>query len=82
MAYRVELAKPALGQLGGLPSTAFDALITTMAEVSQYPDEPLRTLPTRDPHVRHAVFGRYGLVTFRIDDAAEIVTVIDVTWTG
>jgi hypothetical protein len=80
--YRAELSQRALGQLGGLPSKAFDALIATMAGVVEYPDDPLRTFPTEGPYIRRAEFGGAGLVTFRIDDARRTVTVTDVTWIG
>ena len=82
MRYRVELSKRALGQLGDFPETALDALVATMAEVTEYPDDPLRTFPTRNPYIRRAEFGGAGLVTYVIDDATATVTVIDVTWTG
>jgi len=56
------LSDRVLGQLGGLPAEAFDALITTMSAVVEYPDDPMRTLPTDDAYVRRAVFGGAGLV--------------------
>ena len=49
MTYRAELSERALGQLGDFPTKAFDALIATMAEVVEYPNDPLRTFPTGDP---------------------------------
>ena len=48
----------------GLPSTAFDSLIEAMAEVINYPDDPLRTLPTSDAYVRRVEFGDAGLITY------------------
>jgi hypothetical protein len=45
-----------LKQVHGLPSSAFDRLIETMAEVIDYPDDPLRTFPTGDPYVRRVEF--------------------------
>jgi hypothetical protein len=66
----------------GLPGPAFDRLIEVMAEVIDYPDEPLRTFPTSDPYVRRAEFGRAGLITYLINDGTETVIVLDVTWTG
>jgi hypothetical protein len=42
----------------------------------------LRTFPTSDLQIRWAVFGGCGLVSYAIDDAAELVTVVDVTWAG
>jgi hypothetical protein len=47
--YRAELSSRALKQMHGLPSQAFDSLIEAMAEVIDYPDDPLRTFPTSDP---------------------------------
>ena len=82
MTYRAELSARVLGQLGGFPAKAFDALIAVMAEVAEYPDDPLRTLPTRSPYTRRAEFGGLGLVTYEIDDARRTVTLTDVTWTG
>jgi len=80
--YRVELSSRVLGQLGGLPEAALDTLVVTMAEVIEYPDDPLRTFPTGDPYVRRAEFSDAGLVTYVISDAATTVTVVDVTWVG
>jgi hypothetical protein len=80
--YRVELSSRVLGQLGGLPEAALDALVVTMSDVIEYPDDPLRTFPASDPYVRRAEFGNAGLVTYVIDDASTTVTVVDVTWTG
>jgi hypothetical protein len=68
--------------LGNFPAQAFDALIAVMAAVVEYPDDPIRTLPTSDPYVRRAEFGGLGLVTYVIDDARRMVTLTDVTWTG
>jgi hypothetical protein len=80
--YRAELSERVLGQLGGFPAKAFDALIATMATVVEYPDDPMRTFATSDPYVRRAEFGTAGLVTYVIDDARQTVTLTDVTWTG
>lgn len=49
MTYRVELSGRALKQMQGLPDRAFDSLIEAMADVADYPDDPLRTFPTGDP---------------------------------
>jgi hypothetical protein len=56
--YRVELSGRALKQMQGLPDRAFDSLIEAMADVADYPDDPLRTFPTGDPYVRRAVFSK------------------------
>jgi hypothetical protein len=80
--YRAELSNRVLGQLGDFPARALDALITAMAAVVEYPDDPLRTFPTSDPYVRRAEFGGLGLATYVINDANKTVTLTDVTWTG
>jgi hypothetical protein len=80
--YRAELSDRVLRQLGDFPAKAFDALIAVMAAVVEYPDDPMRTLPTSDPYVRCVEFGGLGLVSYAIDDARRTVTLTDVTWTG
>jgi len=80
--YRAELSERVLGQLGDFPAKAFDALISTMAAVVEYPDDPMRTFPTDDPYVRRAEFGGAGLVTYVISDARQTVTLTDITWAG
>jgi hypothetical protein len=80
--YRAELSDRVLGQLGDFPAKAFDALITVMAAVIEYPDDPMRTFPTDDPYVWRTEFGGAGLVTYVIDDARQTITLTDVTWVG
>jgi mRNA-degrading endonuclease RelE of RelBE toxin-antitoxin system len=80
--YRVELSGRALKQVHGLPSSAFDRLIETMAEVIDYPDDPLRTFLTGDPYVRRVEFGDAGLITYLINDAVGLVIILDITWAG
>jgi hypothetical protein len=80
--YRAELSGRALKQMHGLPSPAFDGLIEVMAEVIDYPDDPLRTFPTSDPYVRRIEFDDAGLITYLINDGAKLVIILDITWTG
>lgn len=68
MTYRAELSDRALKQMHGLPSSAFDSLVEAMADIIDYPDDPLRTSPTGDPYVRRAEFGDAGLITYLIND--------------
>ena len=53
-----------------------------MAEVIDYPDDPLRTFPTSDPYVRRVEFGDAGLITYLINDGTSTVIVLDITWAG
>jgi mRNA-degrading endonuclease RelE of RelBE toxin-antitoxin system len=80
--YRAELSGRALKQMHGLPDPAFDSLVEAMAEVIDYPDDPLRTFPTRDPYVRRVEFGDAGLITYLINDGASTVIILDITWAG
>lgn len=82
MTYRAELSARALKQMHGLPGSAFDSPIQVMAEVIDYPDDPLRTFPTGDPYIRRAEFGGPGLITYLLNDGAGVVIILDVTWTG
>lgn len=82
MTYRAELSGRALKQMHRLPSPAFDSLIEAMAEVIDYPDDPLRTFPTGDPYVRRVEFGEAGLMTYLINDGAKRVMILDITWVG
>jgi len=80
--YRAELSGRALKQIHGLPGQAFDNLIGAMAEVIDYPDDPLRTFPTSAPYVRRVEFGDAGLITYLINDRTSTVIVLDITWAG
>lgn len=83
MTYRIEFQPSVLRQLNGFPGDALDGLVSAMADVMQYPDDPLRTVPVPfQPGERQAVFGRGGLVTYAIDEARRVVAVTDVTWAG
>lgn len=82
MPYRVIPGDRARAKLGGFPPHAFDALIQTLADVASYPYDPLRTYPTKDPQIRWAIYGEWGFVEYHIDDAAELVTLTDLSWTG
>jgi hypothetical protein len=66
----------------GLPGGAFDSLIEAMADVIDYPDDPLRTFPTIDPYVRRVEFGDVGLITYLINDGTRKVISLDITWAG
>jgi hypothetical protein len=69
-------------QMHGLPGPAFDSLIEAVVEITDYPDDPLRTFPTSDPYVRRVEFGDAGLITYLINDGARVVIILDITWAG
>jgi hypothetical protein len=80
--YQAELSGRALKPMHGLPGPAFDSLIEVMVEVIDYPDDPLRTFPASDLYVRRVEFGDAGLITYLINDGADVVIVLDITWAG
>ncbi|SPT64511.1 type II toxin-antitoxin system RelE family toxin [Actinomadura madurae] len=81
MNYRVELHATALAQIAGLPPETFDALVTSLANVAERPWDAM-ALANDEPEYRQVIFGTYGLVSFYVDDTAEIIRVFDITWTG
>jgi hypothetical protein len=80
--YRFRFEPPVLVQLNRFPAEALDGLISVMADITMYPDDPLRTRPGTRPGERWAEFGDAGMITWEIDEAAQMVTVTDVTWAG
>ena len=38
--------------------------------------------PGDDPAYRQAVFGSWGLLTFHVDDDAELIRIFDLLWAG
>ena len=83
MSYRVRFEGAALVQLRGLPSAVFDALLQRAVDLAEEPWDATVMPPGKDPAYRMRVFGAgYGLLTFRADDASEIIRIFDITWIG
>ncbi len=83
MTYRVRFEAYALVQLHGLPSEAFDALLDRVLELVDEPWDAVLMPPGNDPAYRQAVFGSgWGLLTFHVDDNAELIRIFDLTWIG
>jgi hypothetical protein len=53
-----------------------------MADVIDYPDDPLSTFPTSDPYIRRVEFGDVDLITYLINDGASLIIILDLTWAG
>jgi hypothetical protein len=81
LSHRVELHATALAQITGLPPDAFDALVSSLADVSERPWDAM-AMYTGEPEYRQVIFGAFGLVSFYVDDVAEIIRVFDITWAG
>jgi hypothetical protein len=83
MTYRVEFEGAALVQLNGLPSAAFDALVERVVALVLEPWDADLMAPGDDRAYRQAVFGAgYGLLSFHVDDTAELIRVFDIAWIG
>ena len=74
MSYRPEFEGGALVQLNGLPQAAFDVLVERVAVLVSEPWDAAVIPPANDPAYRRAVFdGGYGLLSFRVDEAAGVI---------
>ncbi len=83
MTYRVRFEAYALVQLHGLPSEAFDALLHRVVELVEAPWDAVVMPPGDDPAYRQTVFGSgWGLLTFHVNDNAELIRIFDLTWIG
>jgi hypothetical protein len=81
--YRVRFEAYALVQLHGLPSEAFDALLHRVVELVEAPWDAVVMPPGDDPAYRQTVFGSgWGLLTFHVNDNAELIRIFDLTWIG
>jgi hypothetical protein len=83
VSYRVRFEGVALVQLNGLPSAAFDAIVERVVDLVKEPWDAVVMPPGDDPAYRIAVFGSgFGLLTFHVDDTAEMIRIFDIAWIG
>lgn len=83
MSYRVQFEGQALVQLKGLPQVIFDALVERITDLVREPWDADLMTPGGDPAYRQALFGHgYGLLSFQVDEDAEVIAIFDVTWIG
>lgn len=83
MSYQAEFEGDALVQLNGLPEAAFDALVERVVDLVQEPWDATVIPPGNDPAYRWAVWGAgSGLLSFRVDEAAEEIWIFDLIWIG
>ncbi len=81
MSYQVRFEGKALVQLNGLPVAAFDALVERVADLVDAPWDAVMMTEGGDPAYRQTFFGQgYGLVTFLVDDVAEVIRIFDIAW--
>ncbi len=83
MTYRVRFEGRALAQLHGLPGEAFDALVARVVDLGEEFWDAVVMPPGDDPAYCRAVFGSgWGLLTFHVDDDAELIRIFDLIWIG
>ncbi|HEX2820452.1 MAG TPA: hypothetical protein VHO07_09845 [Streptosporangiaceae bacterium] len=82
MKYRPHLESGALRQMRGLPEHAFDMLVTLLARICDDPYDPVFSGPTGVPRRRAADVGDFGFIVFAVDEAAGLIRVFDLVWTG
>jgi hypothetical protein len=81
--YRVRFEAYALVQLHGLPTEGLDALLERVVSLVEEPWDAVIMPPGDDPAYRRAVFGSgWGLLTFHVDEHAELIRIFDLTWIG
>ncbi|RJL23935.1 hypothetical protein [Bailinhaonella thermotolerans] len=81
MSYRVEFHTAALAQMGGLPDAALDALVSRVADLLERPWDA--RVIADDRRFRRTTFGDgRGLVSFYLDETAQVLRIFDVTWAG
>jgi len=84
VSYRPWLGEQVLRQMRGLPARGFDLLVQVLARICEDPYDRLlsRALRASDPTRRMAELGDFGFVEFLVDDAAGLVRVVTLVWTG
>lgn len=83
MSYSVGFEGKALVQLNGLPPDAFDALVERVVDLVDAPWDADLMYAGQDSAYREVVFGQgSGLLSFRVDDPAELIRIFDIAWIG
>jgi hypothetical protein len=84
VSYRPLLGEQVLRQMRGLPTGGFDLLVQVLARICDDPYDRLfsRAVRVGDPTRRMAELGDFGFVEFRVDEAAGLVRVVILVWTG
>jgi hypothetical protein len=80
--YRPHLESSALRQMHGLPGQAFDILVAVLARICDDPYDPVFSAPTGVSRRRVADVGDFGFIIFTVDEAAGLIRVFDLVWTG
>lgn len=82
MTYQVEFEGDALVRLNGLPKNAFDALVKSVVALTREPWDANEVTPGGDAPYREVFFGDYGILSFRVDEPAELIRIFGILWAG
>jgi hypothetical protein len=84
VSYRASLGEQVLPQMRGLPVEGFDLLVQVLARICEDPYDRLfsKAMQDGDPARRMAELDDFGFVEFLVDDAAGLVHVVILVWTG
>ncbi len=86
MSYRPALTGRAFGQFSGLLRDRPDAYAPLAERLTQLVDEPWDAWPVQpggnEPEFRETQFGEYGILSFRVDEEAEVLIIFNILWTG
>jgi hypothetical protein len=85
VSYRATLIGRALSQFRDLigDQDAYEALVERILQLGESPWDAWSVPAAGDePAHRQAEFGEHGLLSFRVDDQAETLTIFSIVWTG
>lgn len=61
---------------------AYDALMERILRLIDAPWDAWPVYPDDQPDYRETQFGEHGLLSFRVDDNAELLIIFNILWTG
>jgi hypothetical protein len=85
VSYRPFMTGRAVGQFNDIMynEVVYDAFMRKVLWLMDAPWDAWPVYPGGDePEFREAQFGEHGLVSFRVDDNAEILVIFNILWAG
>lgn len=62
--------------------SAYDALMERIVRLVDAPWDAWPVYPDGQPDYRETQFGEHGLLSFRVDDNADLLIIFNILWTG
>jgi hypothetical protein len=85
VSYRPDLTARALAQFHDLAAdpVIYDALMGRILRLADAPWDGWPAYPGGvEPEIRQTQFGEYGLLSYRVDDQAEMLIIFSIIWVG